>query len=165
MIIRTVQIVVALAFLLSTLAASADEASWDWSGNLELQSRFFTRDALWPGQTSGTTHLSLAGTAEVRWRNAEGNQRASFIPFLRWDDAEALLKSGDFENEGLEYIERRGFRPGDPLHEWRRHSIGALNGAPHDRIRALVSRALTHRGVAAIRPAIADAATTAGLAR
>ena len=73
---------------MSSLAANADEASWDWSGNLELQSRFFTREALWPGQASGTSHLSLAGTAEARWRSGTGNQRASFIPFLRWDEAD-----------------------------------------------------------------------------
>ncbi|MEE2679239.1 MAG: cytochrome P450 [Myxococcota bacterium] len=73
---------------------------------------------------------------------------------LRWDDAEALLKSDDFENEGLEFLERRGFVPGDPLYEWRRHSIGALNGAPHARIRSLVSRALTHRSVDGLRARI-----------
>ncbi|MCH2173966.1 cytochrome P450 [Myxococcota bacterium] len=73
---------------------------------------------------------------------------------LRWDDAEEVLKGGDFINEGLEFIEARGFSPGDPLYEWRRHSIGALNGAPHDRIRSLVSRALTHRSVDALRPSI-----------
>ena len=50
------------------------------------------------------------------------------VAFLRVDECEELLKSGEFENEGLEYIERRGFVPGDPLYEWRRHSIGALNG-------------------------------------
>ena len=89
MIIRTVQILLALAFLLSSLAARADEASWDWAGNLELQSRLFSRDALWPGQASGATHLSLSGTAEVRWRSAGGNQRASLIPFVRWDEADS----------------------------------------------------------------------------
>jgi len=73
---------------------------------------------------------------------------------LRFDDCEALLKSGDFENEGLEFIERRGFAAGDPLWEWRGSSIGALNGAPHDRIRGLVSRALTHRSVDALRPVV-----------
>jgi hypothetical protein len=73
---------------------------------------------------------------------------------LRFADCEALLKSGDFENEGLEYIERRGFAAGDSLWEWRRSSIGALNGAPHDRIRSLVSRALTHRSVDALRPIV-----------
>ena len=88
MIIRTVQILLALAFLLSSLAARADEASWDWAGNLELQSRFFTRDALWPGQASRDAQFSRAATAEDRWRSASGNQRASFIPYLRWDESD-----------------------------------------------------------------------------
>ncbi len=73
---------------------------------------------------------------------------------LRWDDAEELLKSGRFLNQGLEYLEERGFKPGDPLYEWRRHSIGALNGPDHARIRSLVSRALTHRTVDGLRPKI-----------
>ena len=73
---------------------------------------------------------------------------------LRFADCEALLKNGDFENEGIEFLERRGFVPGDALMEWRRSSIGAQNGAPHDRIRSLVSRALTHRSVDSLRPGI-----------
>jgi hypothetical protein len=79
---------VLLPFLLSALAAEADEASWDFSANLELQSRLFTQDARWPGQESQTGQLSIATTAELRWRNGEGDQRASFIPFLRWDQAD-----------------------------------------------------------------------------
>ena len=86
--LQTARIPVIVAILLSSLVASADEASWDWAGNLELQSRFFARDALWPGQESGAAHASLAGTAELRWRSAAGNQRGSFIPFLRWDEAD-----------------------------------------------------------------------------
>ena len=71
---------------------------------------------------------------------------------LRWSDAEEIKKRPEFENEGLEYIEKRGFKPGDPLYEWRRHSIGALNGADHRRIRSLASRALTPRSVEKVRP-------------
>lgn len=77
-----------LPILLSALAAEADEASWDFSANLELQSRLFTQDARWPGQESRTGQLSVATTAELRWRNSEGDQRASFIPFVRWDQAD-----------------------------------------------------------------------------
>ncbi len=73
---------------------------------------------------------------------------------LRWEDAETLLKGGDFLNEGLEYIEARGFSPGDPLYEWRRHSIGAMNGTSHTRIRSLVNRAMTHRSVDGLRESI-----------
>jgi len=78
-----------LATLLSSLAAHAEEASWDWGGDLELQSRFFAQDTLWPGQASQAGQISIAATAELRWRSAAGNQRASFIPFLRWDEADA----------------------------------------------------------------------------
>jgi len=66
----------------------ADEGSWDFSANVELQSRLFTQDARWPGQASRTGQLSIATTAELRWRNGEGDQRASIIPFLRWDQTD-----------------------------------------------------------------------------
>jgi hypothetical protein len=89
---RTTQLLV-LVFLLPALMAKADEASWDLSANVELQSRFFTQDARWPGQESDAGQLSIATTAELRWRNADGDQRASIIPFLRWDatDSERSL--------------------------------------------------------------------------
>ena len=75
---------------------------------------------------------------------------------LRWADAEALKRSPHFENEGLEYIEARGFKPGDPLYEWRRWSIGARNGEDHRRLRSLVSRALTPRSAEKVRPVVRD---------
>jgi hypothetical protein len=87
MSIRTAQFT-ALALLLAATAAMADGASWDRAGNVELQSRLFARDALWPGQGSQAAQLSLAATAELRWRNAEGDQRASIIPFLRRDSVD-----------------------------------------------------------------------------
>jgi cytochrome P450 len=70
---------------------------------------------------------------------------------LRWDDAEAMKKSSRFVNEGLEFIEARGFVPGDPLYEWRQYSIGAQNGADHQRLRRLVNRAMTVRSVDRMR--------------
>jgi hypothetical protein len=87
MSIRTVH-VTALALLLASTAAMADGASWDRAANVELQSRLFARDALWPGQESQAAQVSLAATAELRWRNAEGDQRASIIPFLRRDSVD-----------------------------------------------------------------------------
>lgn len=92
--------------------------------------------------------------SRIREEHRTGQTDQGQKAILRWDDAEDLLKNGLFENEGLEYVERRGFRPGDPLYEWRRHSIGALNGPDHARIRALVSRALTHRSVDGLRETI-----------
>jgi hypothetical protein len=66
----------------------ADDAAWDWSSNVELQSRLFAQDALWPGQGSQAAQVSLAATAELRWRNGDGDQRASIIPYLRRDSVD-----------------------------------------------------------------------------
>jgi hypothetical protein len=100
-----------LVTLLSSLAARADEASWDWSGNIELQSRFFTRDALWQGQQSHAAQLAIAATAEMRWRSTSGDQRASVIPYLRWDAIDEERSLADFreaywawEGEALELL-------------------------------------------------------------
>ncbi len=78
----------ALALVLVSSAATADETAWDLAGNIELQSRLFAEDALWPGQASQAAQVSLAATAELRWRNGEGDQRASIIPYLRWDSVD-----------------------------------------------------------------------------
>ena len=89
----------------------ADEASWDLAGNVELQSRLFARDALWPGQGSRLAQTSLAATAELRWRNAAGDQRASVIPYLRWDSVDDERKLADlpeaywaWEGDSLELL-------------------------------------------------------------
>lgn len=97
-----------------------------------------------------------ATLSRIRDEHRTGVTDGGTKAILRWEDAEDLLKSDRFENEGLEYIERRGFVPGDALYEWRRHSIGALNGTDHARIRSLVSRALTHRSVDGLRPRIRE---------
>ena len=74
-----------VVLLLSLATAAADEASWDFSGNVELEGRLFTQDPRWFGQESRSGQYALAATAEFRWRNGDGNQRASIIPFARWD--------------------------------------------------------------------------------
>lgn len=75
---------------------------------------------------------------------------------LRWDDAEEAKKRPEVVNEGLEYIEARGFRPGDALYEWRRWSIGARNGEDHRRLRSLVNRALTPKSADRLRPFVRE---------
>jgi len=77
-----------LAVLLGSVAAQAGESSWDGAGHVELQSRLFADDAAWAGQQPQRMQVSVAATAELRWRNGRGNQRASFIPVLRWDAAD-----------------------------------------------------------------------------
>lgn len=77
-----------LAFLLTANVVEADETNWDLSANVELQSRFFGSDARWPGQDSRGQQFTIAAAAELRWRSTEGDQRASFIPYLRWDQVD-----------------------------------------------------------------------------
>ena len=90
--------------------------------------------------------------AELRDRHGTASTPEGMKAILRWSDAEEIKKRPEFENEGLEYIEKRGFKPGDPLYEWRRYSIGARNGEDHRRLRSLVNRALTPRSVEKVRP-------------
>ena len=94
--------------------------------------------------------------AEIRERHGTAVTPDGQKVVLRWDDAAAVKASPLFENEGLEYVEARGFKPGDPLYEWRRWSIGARNGDDHRRLRSLVNRALTPRAVEAVRPLVGE---------
>ncbi|MEH6467081.1 MAG: hypothetical protein V7722_05580 [Porticoccus sp.] len=66
--------------------AMGSDSEWDLSGNTALQLRGFSQDALWPEQNSSDVEVSVSGEWEVRWRSEEGDQRASFIPFARWDE-------------------------------------------------------------------------------
>ncbi len=92
--------------------------------------------------------------AELRDRHRSAVEPDGSKVLLRWADAEETKKRAEFVNEGLEYIERRGFRPGDPLYEWRRYSVGARNGEDHRRLRSLVNRALTPRSVDRVREVV-----------
>ncbi|WP_162932388.1 cytochrome P450 [Solimonas sp. K1W22B-7] len=86
---------------------------------------------------------------------------------LRHADVSELLLGGGFVNEGISLLERRGFRPGDALYEYRREALGALGGEQHRRLRALVGkalgpaqaeplRAIVRRRVAALLPPLLD---------
>ena len=81
--------------------------------------------------------------SRLREEHRTATTDAGIKAILRWTDCEALLKSGDFINQGLEYLDERGFRAGDPLYEWRRYSIGALNGPDHSRIRSRTASSKT----------------------
>lgn len=76
------------------------------------------------------------------------------LAVLRWDDAEWAIRGHDFINEGIERLEARGFRPGDPLHTWRSHALGIMEGADHLRIRRLVTGAMSRRNMEPLRPLI-----------
>jgi len=81
---RTVTALVLLLAALSPLAP-ARGGEVDFSGNAALQSRAFWHDPAWAGQDSSDLQGSVALTTEIRWADSSGNQRASLIPYLRWD--------------------------------------------------------------------------------
>ena len=88
--------------------AIAGDSEWDLSGNITFQTRSFFQDALWPEQNTSDAELSISGEWEVRWRSEEGDQRASFIPFARWDENDDErnhidLREAYWAYEGLSY--------------------------------------------------------------
>ncbi|WP_157976550.1 cytochrome P450 [Parahaliea mediterranea] len=92
--------------------------------------------------------------ARFRERGRTARNDAGDLCVLRWDDAEWAIKGQDFINEGIERLEARGFRPGDPLHTWRSHALGVMEGPDHVRIRKLVTGALSKRSIEPLRPVI-----------
>ena len=91
---RAHRLLLAVALSLAAPVAAA-ESSWDLAASLDLQTRLFARDARWQGQAEQAGQFSLAATGEARWRNARGNQRASLIGFLRWDDVDEDRRLAD----------------------------------------------------------------------
>ena len=72
-----------LVLLLPTFGAGAAQNAWDLAGSVDLAMRVFTEDARWPGQDDASAQLSIAASAELRWRGDDA--RASIIPYLRHD--------------------------------------------------------------------------------
>ncbi len=81
------------------------------------------------------------------------NEEGHVVP-LHWQDAAWAVKGTDFIAEGIEVLERRGFKPGDPLHTWRSHAIGVKEGEDHRRVRSLATSALSKRNMDGLRPLI-----------
>ena len=108
---RVVNYVSILLAAIVSMPAWADESSWDLAGNLEFQTRVFPGDARWPGQASQAGQVALAASLELRWRNDEGNQRASLLPYLRWDQVDDQRSLADlreaywaYEGENAEFL-------------------------------------------------------------
>ena len=98
--------------------------------------------------------------AKLRARHrAAVNDQGAVVP-LHWDDCEWAIKGADFINEGIEFLERRGFTEGDALHTWRKHALGVMEGPDHLRVRKLVSGALSKRSIEPLRPLIRKQAHT-----
>ncbi len=92
MTLKDVRIHSVLLFVLLTIVvaapAPADESTWEFSGSAALQTRGFVQDHLWSGQDPSDVQVSLSAELEMHWRSANGDQRASFIPFVRWDETD-----------------------------------------------------------------------------
>jgi len=81
------------------------------------------------------------------------NDQGHVVP-LHWHDAAWAVKGTDFIAEGIEVLERRGFKPGDPMHTWRSNAIGVMEGEDHRRVRSFATGALSKRNMDGIRPLI-----------
>ncbi len=92
--------------------------------------------------------------AEIRERSRVARTDEGMLAVLRWDDAVETLKGTQFIAEGIEVLERKGFSPGDPMHTWRKHAIGTMEGADHRRVRSLAANALSKRRMEELRPLI-----------
>jgi len=91
---------------------------------------------------------------EIRKSHRVARTDQGQLAILHWDDAVWALKGTDFIAEGIEVLERRGFKPGDPMHTWRKNAIGVMEGADHRRVRSLAANALSKRKMDGLRPLI-----------
>ncbi len=103
---RSLLLVILLAALVPFPPARGGEV--DVSGSVEVHARAFWNGPAWVSQDDEAPQGSIAWTTEVRWRNEDGNQRASFIPYLRWDATDderslADLKEAYWAIEGDSY--------------------------------------------------------------
>jgi hypothetical protein len=90
---NTPKTILALLIMAAPVIAGAE---WDMSASLEVQTRLFSNSSAWSGQESSRGQFSLAALGDFRWRNNVGNQRASIIPYLRWDASDTERNLLDF---------------------------------------------------------------------
>src|ERR1700754_2162037 len=76
------------------------------------------------------------------------------VALLHWDDGYDTVRGSQFIQEGVEMVERLGFKPGDPLWVHRRGAMGTMEGESHRRVRSVASSALTKRKMDQLRPLI-----------
>jgi len=73
------------------------------------------------------------------------------------DKVEKLLGDTRLRSSLLDFVRLQGLTDG-PIYEWLAHTLLAVEGADHTRLRKLVSRAFTPRSVDALRPAMRERA-------
>jgi hypothetical protein len=105
---RYLSVILLFALAGALAGAPAQGGEVDISASVELQARAFWNDPAWIGQDDQALQGSIASTTEIRWYNDAGNQRAAFIPYLRWDATDeernlADLKEAYWAYEGDSY--------------------------------------------------------------
>ena len=98
-----------LALLLLAPVAMADDASLDVSADVSVEMRYFPTDGRWPGQGTRAGEAALESTLELHWHNADGDQRASLIPYLRWDGTDSERSLADL-HEAYWALEKDAFQ-------------------------------------------------------
>ena len=91
---------------------------------------------------------------EIREHHRVARTSDGTLAVLRWNDAVDSMKGTEFIAEGIEVLERKGFKPGDPMHTWRKNAIGTMEGADHRRVRSLAASALSKSRMEDLRPLI-----------
>ena len=71
--------------LMFALTAHSAVAQWDIGGELGLELRGFPQEPAFPTQEDATVSPSIALQPEFRHEGAEGRNRLTFRPFVRWD--------------------------------------------------------------------------------
>ncbi|MGI9270580.1 MAG: hypothetical protein ACR2QT_02300 [Woeseiaceae bacterium] len=103
--IVTLLLLLAAQFLVPSAARGGE---LDIRGSVEMQARVFMDKPAWSGQDDQAMQGSVILTTEFRWRSEEGDQRASLIPYLRWDGTDSErslpdLKEAYWAAEGDDY--------------------------------------------------------------
>jgi len=83
----------------TTLLATSQTYANDISGNIALEGRYFSQDALHTEQENGGFSLSLQPEFRHRWDN--DHKAFAFIPFYRWDDKDKERTHGDIRQLDL----------------------------------------------------------------
>ncbi|HHL18253.1 MAG TPA: hypothetical protein ENJ33_00800 [Thiothrix sp.] len=86
-------------FFYATFIALSPAYANDISGNISLEGRYFSQDALHTGQEDGGFSLSLQPEFRHRWDN--DHKAFTFIPFYRWDDKDKERTHGDIRQLDL----------------------------------------------------------------
>ena len=88
------------------LGGDAVAGEWDFSASVAAEVRIFPNDPAFPGQDDNLLSPSVAVEPEIVYEWNDGDDRLTFVPFLRWD-------ADDDERSHLDLREANWLRFGD----------------------------------------------------